>query len=219
MAKPNTAGGLRVRKRLPPLERRQRILYAALAVFARDGYTDAAMLDIAAAAGITPPVVYRHFNSKRDLFLAVLGDQVSRLAAAIGDAADPASAPLEKRILKTAKAVLDFVAERPHAWRLLRTTPPADPKISAAYAQLHIGTRSRTAETTASDPDFTAAPGIDRAAAAGLFGELQWTAYEALGDWALDHREVPQPELIQIFMDFMWIGLERHRRGTHWSVD
>ena len=219
MGKPEAPESPSPRRRLPPLERRRRILDGALEVFAREGYTNAALLDLAAAAGVTPPVIYRHFESKRELFLAVLGDQVSRLAGAIGDAADPSSAPLEERVLKTASAVLDFVAERPHAWRLLRTTPPPDPKIATAYAQLHSGTRSRTAETTASDPDFTAAPGVDRASAAGLFGQLQWTAYEALGDWALEHPELEHSELIRIFMDFMWIGLERHRRGTHWRTD
>jgi AcrR family transcriptional regulator len=217
MAKHVAAKAPRPRRRLPRSERRRRILDGALEVFAREGYTDAGMLDVAAAAGVTPPVVYRHFESKRELFLAVLGDQVSRLAAAIGDAADPSSAPLEQRVLKTAAAVLDFVAERPHAWRLLRTTPPADPKIAAAYARLHTATRSRTAETTASDPDFTAARGIDRTVAAGVFGQLQWTAYEALGDWAWEHPEVPHGDLVRIFMDFMWVGLERHREGTHWA--
>ena len=55
-------------------------------------------------------------------------------------------------------------------------------------------------------------------AAAELFGQLQWTAYEALGDWALEHPELEQADLLRIFMDFMWIGLERHSRGRHWTA-
>jgi AcrR family transcriptional regulator len=205
------------RRRLSRPERRRRIIDGALEVFAREGYGDAGMLDIAAAAGVTPPVVYRHFESKRTLFLAVMDDQVSRLATAIGDATDPSSASLEDRVIKTATAILNFVAERPQAWRLLRTTAPADPKIAAAYRHLYIGTRRRTAETTASDPDFTAAPGIDRRVAADLFGQLQWTAYETLGDWASENPEAQHADLIRIFMDFMWIGLEGHRRRGHWK--
>jgi AcrR family transcriptional regulator len=177
------------------------------------------MAALAASAGVTPPVLYRHFASKRDLFLAVLGDQASHLAAAIGDAADPGSAPLEPRVLKTAGSILTFVAERPHAWRLLRTTPPGDPAIAAAYAQLRTGARELTAQTTARDRNFTPPPGVDRATAAELFGHLQWTAYEALGDWAASRPEVDRSDLLRTFMDFMWIGLHRHHRGTHWSGD
>jgi AcrR family transcriptional regulator len=211
------ASGPSRQRRLPPSERRQRILDTAVEVFGGEGYDAAGMLDLAAAAGVTPPVLYRHFESKRDLFVAVLADQISHLAAAIGDAADPSSAPLEGRMLKTATAILDFVVDRPEAWRLLRATPPAEPKIAAAYRLLYIGTRRQTAETTASDPDFTAAAGIDRREAANVFGQLQWTAYEALGDWALEHPEADHSDLLQILMDFMWIGLERHRQGRHWG--
>src|SRR5438034_10501278 len=116
MAKPAAAESVPARRRLPPAERRRRILDGALDLFAREGYTDTSMADVAAAAGVTPPVIYRHFDSKRELFLAVLGDQTSLLATAIGDAADPASAPLEQRLLKAAGAILTFVAERPSAW-------------------------------------------------------------------------------------------------------
>jgi AcrR family transcriptional regulator len=189
----------------------------AVEVFARDGYGDASMANLAAAAGVTAPVLYQHFASKQDLFLCVLQDQASLLAAAIGDAADPASAPLEPRVIKTASAVLRFVADRPQAWRLLRAMPPSDPAISTAYAHLHHGARGLTAQTTASDRNFSAPPGVDRLAAARLFGHLQWTAYEALGDWAADNPGLEHADLMHIFMDFMWIGLERHHQGTHWQ--
>jgi AcrR family transcriptional regulator len=153
------------------------------------------------------------------LLLAVVRHQASLLATAIGDAADPTSASLEPRVVKTATAVLTFVADRPHAWRLLRTAPPGDPTVATAYAQLHSDARSLTAQTTASDPNFTAPPGIDRTLAAELFGHLQWTAYEALGDWAAAHPELEHSDLLRIFMDFMWTGLEHHHQGMHWLED
>ena len=175
------------------------------------------MADLGVAAGVTAPVLYRHFDSKQQLFLAVLDDQATLLASAIGEAIDPASAPLEHRLLKTASAIIDFATDRPDAWRLLRTTPPRDPVIAAAWTQLQTGARSLTAQTTASDPDFTPPVGIDRTAAAKLFGELQWTAYEALGDWASEHPQTKPTDHLRIFMDFIWIGLQRFRQGTHWN--
>jgi AcrR family transcriptional regulator len=63
-----------VSSRLPASERRQQLLDTALATFARLGYRDAAMNDIADAAGVTKPVLYQHFASKRELFLELLAD-------------------------------------------------------------------------------------------------------------------------------------------------
>ena len=58
--------------RLPAPERRQQLLETALAIFARLGFRDASMNDIAEAAGVTKPVLYQHFTSKRELFIEVL---------------------------------------------------------------------------------------------------------------------------------------------------
>jgi AcrR family transcriptional regulator len=58
--------------RLPREERRAQLLDAAKEVFATRGYHAAAMDEIAAAAGISKPVLYQHFDSKLDLYLALL---------------------------------------------------------------------------------------------------------------------------------------------------
>lgn len=58
--------------RLPAKERRAQILDAALGVFARNGYANTGTADIAAAAGIGEPTIYRYFASKHDLYLAAL---------------------------------------------------------------------------------------------------------------------------------------------------
>jgi AcrR family transcriptional regulator len=59
-------------RRLPAEQRRQAIVEAALAVFSSGSYAGATTAEIARAAGITEPVLYRHFSSKRDLWLACL---------------------------------------------------------------------------------------------------------------------------------------------------
>jgi len=76
-----------VSSRLPASERRQQLLDTALATFARLGYRDAAMNEIADAAGVTKPVLYQHFDSKRELFLELLADVSGRLRAVVRDAA------------------------------------------------------------------------------------------------------------------------------------
>jgi len=58
--------------RLPAAERRQAIVDAALRVFAGGSYSGATTAEIARAAGISEPILYRHFASKRELYLACL---------------------------------------------------------------------------------------------------------------------------------------------------
>jgi AcrR family transcriptional regulator len=60
--------------------RRASILAAAARAFAERGFADTAMDDVAAAAGITRLIVYRHFDSKQDLYVAVLQHVRDRLA-------------------------------------------------------------------------------------------------------------------------------------------
>ncbi|MFM8946311.1 MAG: TetR/AcrR family transcriptional regulator [Actinomycetota bacterium] len=69
--------------RLPAPERREQLLSVALTVFARHGYHDTSMNEVAEAAGITKPVLYQHFASKRELFLDVIEEAGRRMISAI----------------------------------------------------------------------------------------------------------------------------------------
>ncbi len=59
-------------RRLPAAERRRAIVRAAVRVFSSTSYAGATTAEIAREAGVTEPVLYRHFASKRDLWLACL---------------------------------------------------------------------------------------------------------------------------------------------------
>jgi len=63
-----------VRLRLPAQERRQAVLDTACRIFFQKSYRGATTAEIAREAGITEPILYRHFGSKRDLYLACLGE-------------------------------------------------------------------------------------------------------------------------------------------------
>ena len=62
------------RPRLTAVERRQAVLDTACRVFSRSSYRGATTAEIAREAGITEPILYRHFGSKRDLYLACLDE-------------------------------------------------------------------------------------------------------------------------------------------------
>lgn len=78
--------------RLSADARREQILDVAIEVFGRAGFHGASMNDIADAAGVTKPVLYQHFDSKSDLYGALLDEVGARLLSAItkatADAAD-----------------------------------------------------------------------------------------------------------------------------------
>ena len=65
--------------RMPAAERREQLLAVALDVFAGEGYHQTSMNQIAEAAGITKPVLYQHFVSKRELYLALIEEAGERL--------------------------------------------------------------------------------------------------------------------------------------------
>jgi AcrR family transcriptional regulator len=61
-------------KRLPAAERRQALIDAALRVFSSGSYAGATTAEIAREAGVSEPILYRHFTSKRDLYVACLDE-------------------------------------------------------------------------------------------------------------------------------------------------
>ncbi|HVZ93910.1 MAG TPA: TetR/AcrR family transcriptional regulator [Phycisphaerales bacterium] len=70
--------------RLPAAQRKEQLLDTAVTLFAERGYAGATTADLAKAAGVTEPIIYRHFTSKKDLFVAVV-DRTSELTIATWD--------------------------------------------------------------------------------------------------------------------------------------
>lgn len=103
--------------RLPAARRRDQLCEVALDLFAVRGYHDTSMDDIAEAAGVTKPVLYQHFSSKRVLYLELLRGVGDELRAAVNAAAGRPT-PFEQ-VLAGFRSYFRFVARRPRAFRLL----------------------------------------------------------------------------------------------------
>jgi AcrR family transcriptional regulator len=71
--------------RLGRAERREQILAAATRAFARAGFSATGLDDVAAESGISRAILYRHFDSKTDLYLAVLERIGARLSETVGE--------------------------------------------------------------------------------------------------------------------------------------
>jgi TetR/AcrR family transcriptional regulator len=82
-----------VTTRLPAKERKAAVLDCACGIFSSGSYRGTTTAEIARQAGVTEPVLYRHFESKRGLYLAVLEESWRRLRVvweqAIADEPDP----------------------------------------------------------------------------------------------------------------------------------
>jgi AcrR family transcriptional regulator len=107
-----------VNVRLPAHERRRQLLDTALEVFAAEGFHATSMNDVAEAAGVTKPVLYQHFTSKRQLYLELLEDVGAQLGARIADATATAGTPHEQ-VETGFVAYFRFVASHRSAYRLL----------------------------------------------------------------------------------------------------
>jgi AcrR family transcriptional regulator len=99
------------RSRVASTERSERILVEATRLFSENGYAGTRMSDIAAAIGVTKPIVYRHFDSKQALFEAlvrrVLSEQISGACALI-DAHTGPTQPLLSQLVRDARAALEL---------------------------------------------------------------------------------------------------------------
>ena len=104
--------------RLPAPRRRRQLLTVALRVFAERGYHSTSMNDLADAAGVTKPVLYQHFRSKRALYLELLEDVGEQLRDAIDKATTEAGTPREQ-VHAGFRAYFEFVAGQQLAFQLL----------------------------------------------------------------------------------------------------
>ncbi|WP_283138928.1 TetR/AcrR family transcriptional regulator [Rhizohabitans arisaemae] len=107
-------------RRLPRAERREQILDAATQAFARTGYSATSLDDIATEAAITRVLLYRHFDSKADLYRAVLDRACLRVLEEVrGEEYDEGSLV----------ALLDAAATDPGGFRLLFRHAAREPEF------------------------------------------------------------------------------------------
>ncbi len=115
------------RERLPRAERREAILNAATSAFAAAGYAGTSMADIANASGVTLMIIYRHFQSKEDLYRALLQRVSDRLAREFSRCEEPEAFGVG------AHTALTVAREDPEGFVLLWRHAAREPQF-ASYA-------------------------------------------------------------------------------------
>jgi AcrR family transcriptional regulator len=130
-----------VRRRLSSEERRATIVEAAGRLFGDRGYDASRLDDIAAAAGVTKPIVYRHFDTKRALYLALLErhrDDLASFAAMI----DAEEGTGDERLRAVLEVWLTYVEAHSYAWRMLFRDTGGGPEVEAFRLEVHARARA-----------------------------------------------------------------------------
>ena len=186
--------------RLPAAQRRRQLLDVALAVFARDGFHETSMNDIAEAAGVTKPVLYQHFASKRALYRELLVEVGEQLQDEIAEAATRAGTPHEQ-VRAGFGAYFRWVADRRDAFRVLFG---GGTRRDAEFAEVASKAEASIAATIA---DFIQVEGMapaDRELLAyGLVGMAEGTGRQWIATGA---TEAPE-HLAATVAELAWAGL------------
>jgi AcrR family transcriptional regulator len=196
-------------------DRREAILAAALDAFAAAGYHETALEDVAERAGISKALIYEHFPSKRDLFEALLDTYVGELMERVVGTI-VAAEPGEERLRAGVSAFLGFVEERREAWRML-VRNVSDPEIAASLERLRHEVAASITVLMEEEAPPELLPGVDREQAITMVAEQIVGAVQSLANWWDEHRDVPRERVLELAMDFMWLGMERLGEGQRWA--
>ena len=169
--------------RLPAAARRRQLLDIALAEFAEQGYSGVSMDRVAEAAGVTKPVLYQHFRSKRALYLELVDDVADRLEGAVVKATADAASPREQ-VEAGFRVYFRFVTEHRDAYRLLFS---ADTRRDRELTEAVLRVEETFAQAIAGLIDVEGLTEEDRLLLArGIVGIAEVTSRQSLGGGALD---------------------------------
>ncbi|HEU0101249.1 MAG TPA: TetR family transcriptional regulator [Mycobacteriales bacterium] len=184
--------------------RREALLDAADRAVRRDGPATS-MAAVAAAAGITKPILYRHFGDKGGLVAALAERHTGRLLAVLRDALARGRTRRE-RVELTIDAYLALIEAAPQLYRFL-----VRPEGALTPAQVRTFTRrlgDMLADGIAAELGVGASSPREQAWAHGIVGMVQTAA-----DWWLDEQPCPREELAGRLADLVLGGYAEDRPG------
>ena len=187
------------RKRLPIEERRVLIVEAAGRLFGERGYEATRLNDVAAAAGVTKPILYRHFDSKQALYLALLErhrDDLGSFAGAI-----PPQGPPEERLRIVLELWFAYVEAHSYAWKMLFRDTSGGPEIQDFRLEVHARARAVLVEMIRSLSEVP----IPRRELEPL-AELMSMGMASLVLWWMDNPGASRQAIVDA-MSRVWAGL------------
>jgi hypothetical protein len=140
---------------------------------------------------------------------------LERLAAALANVEVESGAA---RLATGLDAFFSFVEERRDAWRIL-FRDVADPETAAVLDRILEQVTGVVAALIAQDPGVRRVDQDDPQGerAIRLLAQMLVGAVQSVANWWADHREVPRDQIVEMVMDFAWLGLDRLSRGERWT--
>ncbi len=187
--------------RLPRDERRGQLLASASEVFVDRGYHAASMDEIADRAGVSKPVLYQHFSSKLELYLAVLAQHVDNLVSGVRQALRTTT-DNRQRVRAAVAAFFDFVEHDGQGYRLIfENDYVTEPSVSA---QVKVATEACTdAVFDLISHDSALDPHRARMIAVGLVS----ISVDSARYWLDNDRPIGKDEAVEGTVQFIWGGL------------
>lgn len=204
------------RKRLPAGERRALIARAATELFAERGYRGSSIDQIARRAGVTPPVVYDHFPSKRALYRELLESHFAELREVWQERFAAAGGPPRQRIAGSLDAWFAYVEAHPFAGRMLFRDTTGDPELAAMHAEVAAASRDAVLPLAGAEPGLLGFAEAATPVALEMLWQVLRGVLQGLAIWWVDHPEVPREQVVATAMNTLWVGLERVQRGEAW---
>jgi len=181
--------------------KRAELLDAADRVVQRDG-SAASMNLIAAEAGITKPILYRHFGDKGGLYRALADRHIEQLLARLRSALTTRGG-LRARTRATVDAYLSAVEEQPQVYRfLVERAASEEPGVRGQVQGFVRRFGDELAAGIGNEPELVGvSPERALVWAQAIAGMVQ-----ATGDWWLDHPEVSRTAVVDELTAFIWDG-------------
>jgi AcrR family transcriptional regulator len=183
--------------RLSADERRAQLERIAGRLFADGGYHGVSMEQLADAAGVSKPVLYQHFPSKRELYLALIRDAVHEMEARVR-AALKGTTDNRARVEGATETYFAFVGDP--RFRLIFSAERSDEEVHAEVNAAHRRVTETVAELISEDA------GLDRASAQFLAAALRGLAAEGARWWS-EHYDVKRDQAARLAAQLAWRGL------------
>lgn len=187
--------------RLPRDERRAQLLVAALEVFTVAGYHSAAMDEIADRAKVSKPVLYQHFPSKLDLYLAVLDLHIDSLVFAIQKAI-ASNQENSSRVAATVDSYFGFIDSEGEAFRLLfESDMNLEPQVRERLNRMTYDCAAAVSAIISIDTGLGKEESM--MLAVGIIGTVQTTARH----WLDRDGKIDRQRATELVMNLTWRGI------------
>jgi AcrR family transcriptional regulator len=193
------------RRRVSREERRRRLLASAEELFGRQGYRKTEVEELARRAGVTKPMLYRHFpGGKAEVFMAVLDEHVNSLLRGLWEAMASSRNPRE-RLHRGIDAYLKFAEANPEAFHLMvLSSVELEPGLGSRLHEVRESIVRGLANTIS---DVMKGAGLqDRGAP--LYAYALLGGVESVVAWWLDSGAGNRDLIVDHLLAFVWRGFD-----------